>query len=419
MRSVSFKTVGCRLNQAETAQMAAGFVARGYRVVPFDQPADVCVIHTCAITQTAERKSVHYTRTARRKCPDSIIVLAGCAVALHREALLERTGADLAVGQKDKTRIAELVSEVAPLPAHEALTYPALLPVFERTRAIVKVQDGCSFRCAYCVVPDARGEPSSRPFEEIIEESCRLAESGFREIVLTGANLGCYRDGDRRLTDIIDGLEDIPDIARIRLSSIESTTVEREVIDMMLHSEKLCRYIHLPLQSADDGILEAMGRRYRAAEFRSLVEYAVQKVPALGLGTDVLTGFPGESEAAFENTMMFISDLPFNNLHVFPYSSRPGTPAATMGNQVPRKERKRRADLLIRLGEDKRRAFVESFVGTPVSLLTETIQEDGFAFGWTSEYVQARIHGKRLAENNIVHFVPDSVEGMTLTGVSG
>lgn len=420
MRRVSFKTVGCRLNQAETAQIAARFSEKGYSVVPFSESADACIIHTCTITRTAERKCVRFARMARKQSPESVIALIGCAVEVNRDALLEQTGADIAIGQDGKLDVAERVEEIqnksnpdsqAPSASLDMLSYPPLLPVFERTRAIVKIQDGCNFRCTYCIVPDARGKPRSRPFAEIVDEVAGLAGSGFREIVLTGANLGCYRDGAKSLVDLIMAIENVDNLQRIRLSSIESSTTETAVLDYMATSTKLCHYIHLPLQSGDDGVLKAMGRRYSVAEFRKLVEHAAERVPGIGIGSDVLVGFPGETEEAFQNTFNLLESLPFSNLHVFPYSIRPGTPAATFPNQLPRVEKRRRADELIALGERKRTGFAKTFIGKPVDVLIEEVSADGSSgTGWTSQYIEARIAAPDLKENELKTFIPTALE---------
>ena len=401
MKTVSFKTIGCRLNQAETAVMAAQFTGAGFTIVPFDEPADVCVIHSCAVTAVAERKSARHARFARRKNSEAFIILAGCAVEAN-DHMLESTGADVLANQEQKNRLLDLLP-ASLRPDDSGSTTPT--PLFNATRALVKVQDGCNFRCTYCIVPDLRGEPTSRPISAICDEASRLADLGHKEIVLTGANLGCYTDGSLDVIDLLTAVEKLPNIERIRISSIEPSTVERRIIDFMADSSKLCRYIHLPLQSGDDGILSRMHRRYTADEFRSTVEYAVEKIPRLGLGTDVIAGFPGEDDAAFQHTSEMIDELPFNNLHVFTYSKRPGTEASLMPDQIEMAVAKSRSAQLLALGKTKKADFAASFIGHPADVLIEQQLEDGNAIGWTGEYVQAVLVG---TVNTIVNFTPSS-----------
>ena len=419
MQRVSFKTVGCRLNQAETAQIAAQFEAAGYMVVPFGQPCDVCVVHTCTITREAERKCLQYARTARRASPDTFVILAGCAVNVEPDRL-RRTGVDLLAGQEDKFCLPRLIREArgdaedqAGTPSHSGIPCDTT-PVFETTRAFVKAQDGCSFCCSYCIVPQARGAPHSRPVKEVVSEVASLAAKGYREVVLTGANLGCYENGGDGLVELLKAVEPIDDLARIRVSSIELSTTERALIEFMAGSQKLCNYLHFPLQSGDDRILSAMRRRYTAASFREVVQYASECIPLLGLGTDIITGFPGEDEKAFQNTRALVEELPFTNLHVFPYSKRPGTSAEQMPDQVTRPEKKQRVNDLITIGAGKQAAFADSLKGQQVQVLIENISPDGLATGWTRNYLRAKLPADNLARNQLITFTVGGTEAGTL-----
>jgi threonylcarbamoyladenosine tRNA methylthiotransferase MtaB len=410
---VAFKTLGCRLNQAESAAMAAQFRAAGYALVAYGDPWDVCVVHSCAVTAKAERTSVRQAHAARKARPDGVVVLAGCVAEFKgREALLA-AGADLVAGQSDKQRLPELVAALRGHPAPAAMP-KTLIPQFGTVRATVKVQDGCGFGCAYCVVPLVRGSPVSRPLSDIVDEVRKLAEAGHREVVLTGANLGCYRAGRHRLVDLVARIEGLGVVDRIRLSSIEPTTTERAIVDYMAGSRSLCRHLHIPLQSGDDGVLAAMGRTYTAAQYRAFVEYAAAKVPHIGLGTDLVAGFPGETEAAFNNTVAMVKDIPFGNLHVFPYSRRAGTRAAAMPSQVPEPVKARRTRLLIDLGAEKRRTFALGFVGHPVQVLVERRLRGTARAGWTSQYVEARVPSQTCRANDIVEFRPAKAQGGVL-----
>lgn len=423
--TVSFKTVGCRLNQAETARLRAVFQAAGYRVVPFGAACKVCVIHGCAVTAKAEQNSARLARGAKRQT-GAFVVLTGCPVSAGGRVGRAPDAADLLVGQADKFRLPALLAEHG-FPSNELGAMPTL-PLFDTTRAIVKIQDGCDFNCAYCVVPRARGPAASRPFEEIVGEINGLVQAGYREIVLTGANIGCYVDHGRKLACLLHEIETVPALERIRLSSIEVSTVEREVIDWMAASRKLCRCLHLPMQSGSDSVLRAMRRRYAIREYGAVVDYAVDRIEGIGVGTDVLVGFPGECVADFDATEAMLVQGPFSNVHVFAYSPRPGTPAAVMEEQVPDNEKRRRVARLLALAREKRMAFARRWVGREVAVLVEGVNAAGVATGWTGEYLPARILPSsaqaggdlpvrpKPARNQVVRFVPHSVEGDTLIG---
>ena len=404
MIRVAFKTVGCRLNQAETARITGQFTQAGYVVVQ-DLNADILVINSCTITDNARKTSARFSRTAKSHNPRCIVVITGCAAQIHGKDLMRESGADIVAGQEDKFRILQLLSAhgIHTPSAATCKTQTPDRPLFSTTRANIKVQDGCNFRCAYCIVPDARGNPVSRPQAEIVDEINRVAQDGFKEIILTGANLACYgKNTSNTLIQLLQEVEDIDGIKRVRLSSIEISTTERQLIDYMATSKKLCRYLHFPLQSGDDRILAAMGRRYTCNQYRSTVEYALEHIPHLGLGTDLLTGLPGEDDKAFHNTCDLIDSLPFHNLHVFSYSKRPNTPAATMPNQVPDAVKKQRNRTLTEIGRRKMQPAAESYVGQHVSVLIE--KSDGkTSTGWTSQYMPIRI--MRSLEINTIHRV--------------
>ena len=416
---VSFKTIGCRLNQAETALMAAAFRDAGYGVVDFGTSCDVAVVHGCAITARAERDSLRAARQARRAAPSAVVVLAGCPAEAPDDARRGAHAADLVVGQSGKFSLPALLHRLHPDRFPPAPSAPhAAAPAFDTTRALLKVQDGCDFGCAYCIVPRARGRPHSRPLAEVAAELARIASAGFREVVLTGANLGCYADGPHRLVDVVRAAEAIPGLDRLRLSSIEITTAERAVIDHMATSTRLCRFLHIPLQSGDAGILHAMGRRYTPEAYRAAVEHAAARLPDLGLGTDIIVGFPGETDAAFNNTVALVESLPFSNLHVFPYSPRTGTRAATLAGQIPEAVKKERVHRLLAIGTARRNAFAERFVGRTVPVLVERLEEDGTARGWTPEYLDVRCPGRPGLVNRIVPVRVDRHADGVLSGTA-
>ncbi len=422
MTTFSFKTIGCRLNQAETAAMRAMAADAGGRIVEFGEPCDVCIIHGCVITARAEKNTWRLARAAQLSGRAGQVAVAGCpaelAVRQGRPA-----GAVRLVRQSDKLDAARLWQALGLPPAADAEHSSAAagqtpLPMPAGTRALVRAQDGCDFRCAYCIVPFTRGVPRSRPLPELIGEIRRLAESGYQEIVLTGANLGCYAWQDLRLKHLLEAIAQQTGIRRVRLSSIELSTAEREVIDCMADNPAICRFLHLPLQSGSDAVLRAMRRRYDRRRYIAAVEYAQRKLGAFGLGADLMVGFPGETDADFDDTLRLVRDLPFSNLHVFLYSPRPGTPAAALPDHVPAPVKQARAARLRELGGVKRAAFAREWLGRPVEVLTEHTPPDSRdAAGWTGEYIYARIppgpKGK-IPPNRIVKCKPLGADGGVL-----
>lgn len=402
--SVAIRTVGCRLNQAESAQIAAAFRAAGYRIVVPAAPCDVFIVHSCTITGNAERDSLRLARSAARREPPPVVVLAGCAAEVGDAGLQQRAAADLVVGQDAKFDLPARVAACRGLPAPLSNASDHALPLFTSTRAIVRVQDGCRFRCSYCIVPQTRSRIWSRPLKDVIEEVRQLAAAGYREVVITGANLGCYRDGADDLVGLLARLLSDTSMPRLRLSSVELSTIDSRLIDLMAQHPRICRALHLPLQSGSDAVLERMRRRYRSAAFASFIRQAVAAIPRLGIGTDIITGFPGETTAAFEQTRRLIEALPFSNLHVFPFSPRPGTAAATLDHGVDPSLARHRARELIALGNLKQDTFAQRLIGQPVEVLVEK-HETGAGVGWTSEYLPARV-ADPVTPNELVTFTP-------------
>lgn len=412
--TVSFKTVGCRLNQAETAVIRASFEEAGFKTVRFGEACDVCVIHGCVVTAKAEEDSLRLARSIKRRYPNAFVILAGCAAEFHKSKSGNKPEiADSLAGQSEKFNLPKIIGTRFQASENQIT---GLLPRFDTQRAIVKIQDGCDFHCAYCIVPRVRGAARSRPAADIIEEISRLTLNGFPEIVLTGANIGCYADGACRLPQLLEKVEAISGLQRFRISSLEIASVEREVIDFMASSKKMCRFLHLPMQSGSDSILKAMGRPYTAEKYRSIIEYAQKKTGLFGLGTDIMAGFPGENADDFEATIKIVGELPFSKLHVFSFSSRPGTPASLMPAQVSPKDKEMRSSRLIELGRQKRKEFAQLLVGKQVSILVEKTTPEGLAEGWTGEYIWARVKTKSLRRKQIVQFVPGSAKDDILLG---
>ncbi|MBP5509635.1 MAG: MiaB/RimO family radical SAM methylthiotransferase [Kiritimatiellae bacterium] len=413
--TVSFKTFGCRLNRAETVRFEQAFAEAGVATVPFGESSDIVVIHTCAVTQTAESECLRLARSLRRKNPGVFLVLSGCAAESAKPETLASLGMDLIVHRNGRDKLAATVLDRLAERGSVDLPETAAPPNGTKLhRALLKVQDGCSCFCTYCIVPHTRGVPRSRPFEACLEEAGRLLAEGFREIVVVGCNLAFYEDGGRTLPDLLRALTGLSGNGRIRLSSLEPGKCEREVVSLMAQEPRLCNFLHLPLQSGSDPVLKRMGRGYSVAELRRVLDTICEQVPMLGLGADFITGFPGETEAMFNETKQLIESYPFSNLHVFPYSERPGTPAAAFDGKVPPETRKRRAHELIELREQKKATFAKRHLGRTVDVLVERIQ-DGSASGWTEDYLECRFETTPPPrQGELVKAVPYAVDGTAL-----
>jgi threonylcarbamoyladenosine tRNA methylthiotransferase MtaB len=422
----SLHTLGCRLNQAETALLADRLQQDGYQIVGYGRPTDLLVLNTCSVTNEAERMCRYEIRRTLRHSPQAFVAVTGCYAQTGVEALRQVPGIDLIVGNQHKL---SLPAHLPPPSALRKQPAPSLLHtktltrddftvdgtgVYDSKRANLKIQDGCSFMCSFCLIPFARGHERSRRVEDTIREAETLVARGHRELVLTGVNIGRYEQDGGSLLDLVRRLERIDGLDRIRISSIEPTTISDELLEHMAASGKLCRYLHLPLQSGDDDMLRAMNRRYTVRAYTAFVEKAVRLMPDLGLGTDVLVGFPGESDARFANTLAAATDLPFSYLHVFAYSKRPGTAAARMTPAVPAATMKSRSKALAELSRAKRLAFYQRYVGRRVEVLFETKDEAGRWTGLTNNYMRVGVMTGDDLTNTLGHV---AVEG-TMDGLA-
>jgi len=416
----ALESLGCRLNHAETELIRRLLERAGFRIVPWGEAAEVMVLNSCTVTAQADAASRQGLRGARRAQPGARLAVVGCHAQLHADALAAAGLADLIVGNGDKLAVVEhlralLAQEasgngpdrgspprvVRPALPREAFALDfdpaAPLSADSGTRAHVKIQDGCDFMCSFCIIPRARGRARPRSMDNLMAEAEALVAHGVREIVLTGVNLGTYSDGAQSLTgaldlrDVVDRLDRLPGLARIRISSIEPTTVHEGLLERMAAPDhKLAPFLHLPLQSGSDAVLAAMRRRYTAGEYAAFAEAALKRVPELCLGADVMAGFPGEDDAAFAETFALLERLACAYLHVFPYSERPGTPAARRPDPVPVPLRQRRAAALRALSEAKRLAFHRRFIGRSVEVLFEKPRRDHMAEGYTAHFVRVR-----------------------------
>jgi threonylcarbamoyladenosine tRNA methylthiotransferase MtaB len=397
----AFHTLGCRLNQAETATICAAFAARGYTIVDATAETDVCVINTCAVTEGAEAKCRQAIRTVLRRSPHAYVVVTGCYAQVGVEALQDIEGLDLIVGTADKMRIAELIDLPQKLGrprvvhskkiSRDDFTVAAVGDYSGQTRANLKIQDGCNFACAFCIIPFTRGGGRSRRLDDIVREAHGLVERRHWEVVLTGVNIGTYASEGHDLLRVIQALEGVAGLERIRISSIEPTTISAALIEWMATSRKLCPYLHIPVQSGDDRVLQRMKRRYTSAEFAAFVERVTARVPDVCLGTDVMVGFPGEDERAFTNTRTLLADLPLAYFHVFSYSERPHTYAQRYTDQVPPLLIQERSRLLRELSARKKAAFYRQFAGRTLRVLFERREDSGLYTGFSDNYIKVGV----------------------------
>jgi threonylcarbamoyladenosine tRNA methylthiotransferase MtaB len=406
---VAFETLGCRLNQAETASLHRSFLEKGYDIVEDASAADLCVVNTCALTSQAASKCRRKIRSIARINPDACIAAVGCYAQTDTELLKEVEGLDYIVGTADKLRLAELIPQPAKLPEPLVLTHRIPREGFKvkdsgyypsNTRANVKIQEGCNFVCSFCIIPRSRGPARSRDFDDIIREARVLAAEGHREIILTGINLGTYDHGGKGLADLVREMSSIEELERIRLSSIEPTTIDERLFEYMTGG-KLCPYLHVPLQSGDDGILGAMRRHYTSAEYVAFVERFLDKVPGAGLGTDVMVGFPGESEEAFRASLDLIERFPFTHIHVFSFSPRKGTAAYAMKNKVGSAVVRARSATMHELGERKKRQYYASQEGRLLRVLFEEKETSGCWVGFSDNYVKVGVQSAEPLANRM------------------
>lgn len=401
MAKIAFYTLGCKVNQADTASMENLFLRSGHQLVSFDGEADVYIINTCVVTNTGQRKSRQTIHRAIRKNPNALIVVTGCYPQTAAEEVKAIAGVDMIIGNQDRAQIVQLVEErlahrqtdtldaVHKLTASTAFEEMAAGDITDKTRAFLKIQEGCNQFCTYCIIPYARGPLRSRSLESIRTETQRLISAGFKEIVLIGIHLGCYGkenpDGPT-LYDAVKTVLDVPGVQRLRLGSLESVEVEPRLLTLMQEDARFCRHLHLPLQSGCDKTLQAMHRPYTTAKFKTLLADIKTKVPDIAITTDVIVGFPGETEAYFETTCKFAESCGFSKMHIFPFSARKGTPAEKFAGAVTEAVKKERADILGRIDETMHKAFLQAMVGQTAEILFEQPAGEDYFEGLTGNY---------------------------------
>ncbi len=403
MPVIAAHTLGCKVNQYDTQAMLELFLQDGYQVVSVDQPADVYLINTCTVTGTGDKKSLQLIRKIRRDYPSSLLIVCGCMAQQRGEELLS-TGADLIIGTQRRSEVVTLLNQVkqtgrplcavSPLLNNQPFESLSVSALNEHTRAVMKIQEGCGNHCSYCIIPSVRGPVRSRPIEEIRREVLQLRDAGFSEVVLTGIHLCSYGRDLQPVLSLIDAVRAIQEtegILRIRLGSLEPTVATREFASALRKADKICPQFHLALQSGSDTVLARMRRRYNTAQYLQAVDNLRREFPHAAFTTDILTGFPGETEDEFEETKQMIEKVGFARIHVFPYSPRPHTPAAQMPEQLPAKEKERRTRELINLGHRVASDYLSTWIGLETMLIPEETV-DGCWEGYTPEYIRVRLN---------------------------
>ena len=403
MKKIAFYTLGCKVNQSDTASMENLFVASGYKIVGFNDVADIYLINTCVVTNTGQKKSRQIINRAIRKAPNALIVVTGCYPQTAAEEVKAIVGVDLIVGNQDRLKIVELVEQasnekrtdtldsVHKLSSNTAFEELSFGDTSQRTRAFLKIQEGCNQYCTYCIIPYARGPLRSRDLENIRAEVTTLVKSGYKEIVLIGIHLGCYckeLNEDISLYDAVKVALSVNGLKRLRLGSLESVEVDKRLLDLMVEDERLCRQLHLPLQTGNDSVLKRMNRPYTTEKFYSLLTEIRERIPNIAITTDVIVGFPGESETDFADTMSFIEKCNFSKTHIFPFSKRKGTPAADMPMQISEEEKQKRVGELAQLDLRKHGEYINANLGTVQEVLFEDENEEGIFEGLTNNYLR-------------------------------
>lgn len=405
-KTAAFHTLGCKLNFAETSTIARQLTGAGYQKVSFDEPANVYIINTCSVTENADRECKFHVKRAMKANPDGLVVILGCYAQLKPEEISAITGVDLVLGAKEKFNILSYLDDLEKSDSHgiihsceidEADFFIGSYSIGDRTRAFLKVQDGCDYKCTYCTIPLARGISRSDTIESVVKNATEISQKGIKEIVLTGVNIGDYGKGEfgnkkheHTFLDLISELDLVDGIERIRISSIEPNLLKNESIELVAKSKRFVPHFHIPLQSGSDDLLKKMKRRYMTGLYADRVAKIREVMPDSCIGVDVIVGFPGETEEKFLETYNFLNELPISYLHVFTYSERENTEAVEMDGVIPIPERKRRNKMLRILSEKKKMAFYQTQLGKTLPVLWEHENKNGLMFGFTENYVRVQ-----------------------------
>lgn len=419
-KSVTLHTLGCKLNYSETSTISGLFNKKGFKINEFGENSDIFVLNTCTVTANADKECRQIIRSILNKNPDTYVIVTGCYAQLKPEELAAIKGVDLILGTNEKFKLFDYIDNfekksyscvfTSPIDEITEFDYAYSSDIDSRTRAFLKIQDGCDYNCSFCTIPLARGGSRSLALPLVIENAKKIVDSGYKEIVLTGVNTGDYgyissdngTTGRKyKLIDVLYELDKL-DIGRIRISSIEPNLLSDEIIQFVKSSQKFCKHFHIPLQSGDKEILKKMRRRYNSDFYKDLILKINEELPGLGIGVDVIVGFPGETDENFENTYLFIESLPVSYLHVFSYSERRNTDAVNLQDKVNVLKRKKRSEILRGLSLRKKQDFFTSNYGKEQTVLFESLKENGYISGFTDNYIKIQMKGAKDMENNIL-----------------
>lgn len=413
---VAFHTLGCKLNFAETSTIARDFSAKGFEKVTFSEAADIYVINTCSVTENADKETKTIIRSALKQNPDAFVAIVGCYAQLKPEEIVKIEGVDLVLGATEKFKITDYIHDLTKKDLGEihsceivnADFFVGSYSIGDRTRAFLKVQDGCDYKCTYCTIPLARGISRSDSMESVLRNAKEISEKNIKEIVLTGVNIGDYGKGEfgnkkheHTFLELVQNLEKVEGIERLRISSIEPNLLKNETIDFVANSKTFVPHFHIPLQSGSDKLLGLMKRRYKRDTYTNRVEQIKRIMPQACIGVDVIVGFPGETDELFMETYNYLNDMDVSYFHVFTYSERANTEAAEMENVVDRGVRKKRSKMLRILSAKKKRAFYENQLGTKTRVLFEGDNKEGWIHGFTENYIKVKTHWNPELVNQI------------------
>jgi threonylcarbamoyladenosine tRNA methylthiotransferase MtaB len=420
-KRVALHTLGCRLNMSETGSIAQGFKDRGYDIVEFGEQADVVFINTCTVTDAADSTCRNLIRKAHGSSPEGKIVVAGCYAQMEPEKISGMQGVDLVLGNSEKYKVFDYLDEENTNQIHVDKSWEffgaATTEADTHTRAFLKIQDGCNYVCSFCIIPFARGRSRAISVEDAVAEAKKLVSNGFKEIVLTGVNIGEYEQASgEKLHDLVARLLEIDGLERFRLSSVEPNTITDELIEVLKSSSKVQDHFHIPLQSGDDGILKSMRRKYTVADYKRIINKLMAAFPNAGIGADMIVGYPGETKEQFENTFNLAKELPLTHFHVFPYSKRKNTTAAKMENHIHATEKKSRVKSLMMFGDAKLNLFTEDQVGKKTKVLFERRNKQGLFEGYSSNYLRVQVQTDLDLSNQICEVYLTRVENGKLVG---
>jgi threonylcarbamoyladenosine tRNA methylthiotransferase MtaB len=416
---VALTTLGCKLNYSETSTISRQFKNAGYEIVNFDEFSDIYIINTCSVTENADKQFKSYVSKALKINSNAYIVAIGCYAQLKPKELADVYGVDLVLGSKEKFNILEYLTDIKKnntgivhsCEISETDFYKSSFSIGDRTRSFLKVQDGCDYKCTYCTIPLARGFSRSDKLDNILTSAKKISESGVKEIVLTGVNIGDYGKGElgnknheNTFLDLISALDEVDGISRIRISSIEPNLLSNEIVDFVSNSKKFVPHFHIPMQSGSDAILKLMKRRYLSKLYKDRISHIKKVIPNACIGADVIVGFPGETDKEFLETYDFISRLDLSYLHVFTYSERNNTEAIKFDKVVPKNVRSKRSKMLRSLSVKLKRKFYTSQIGTTRNVLFETENRNGFVYGFSNNYVRVKYPWRNYLADKIVPF---------------